>query len=165
MQNERSNQLSAPWLRSPAFWSGVAGAVFYLWLVNIFSLHLLAYAGADDGLFLRLASSLARAKWLGRYDEYTLIKGLGYPAFIALVYRLGLPLLLAQHLLYVFACALFCYAVRGLLERAGLRLLLFLALLFSYGSAYLAAVVGVIIADTVAIAFFAACLLAARSGQ
>lgn len=43
--------------------------------------------------------------------------------------------------------------------------MIFLAMLISYGSAYLAAAVGVIIADTVAIAFFAACLLAARSGQ
>lgn len=117
--------------RFPVFWCGAATAIFYLWLVSIFSLHLYANAAHDDGLFLRLASTLARAKWLGQYDEYILIKGLGYPAFVALVYRLGLPLLLAQHLLYLFACALFCYAVRGLLKRPSLRLLLFLALLFS----------------------------------
>ena len=109
----------------------MAGATFYLWLANVFSLQLILHATHDDALFLRLASALARGKWLSRYDQLILIKGMGYPAFVALVYRLGLPLLLAQHLLYVLACAVFCYAVRDLLERAGLRALLFLMLLFN----------------------------------
>ena len=59
----------------------------------------------DDARFLTQAESILADNWLGAYDQHTLIKGPGYPIWIAIVSSLGIPLLLAQHLLYVLMCA------------------------------------------------------------
>lgn len=69
--------------------------------------------GYDDLLFIRLAESLCRGDWLGPYDNLTLAKGIGYPAFLCASSWLGLPLRLAEHLLYLLACAVSALAVRG----------------------------------------------------
>lgn len=69
--------------------------------------------GYDDLLFIRLAESLCRGEWLGPYDNLTLAKGIGYPAFLCASSWLGLPLRLAEHLLYLLACAVSALAIRG----------------------------------------------------
>ena len=55
----------------------------------------------DDAGYLRLAASLARGDWLGPYDQFTLIKGPGYPAWVALVSWSGLSLSFAQQVLSI----------------------------------------------------------------
>ena len=37
----------------------------------------------DDYLYVRIAGYLAHGQWLGPFDQYTLLKGPAYPAFIA----------------------------------------------------------------------------------
>ena len=46
----------------------------------------------DDRLYLRTASYLAQGRWLGPFDQFTLLKGPAYPAFVAAMYRSGVPL-------------------------------------------------------------------------
>jgi hypothetical protein len=74
-------------------------------------------------LFASLAASLATGNWLGPYNNRTLIKGVGYPLWIASNYLLGVPLLLAQNLLYVASRAVFVIALLPLFSRlcAGIR--------------------------------------------
>jgi hypothetical protein len=67
--------------------------------------------GHDDGLFARLAGNVLEGNWLGPYDKLTLSKGPAYPLFIAGVYRTGVPLKLAEHLLQLLAAALVAAAV------------------------------------------------------
>lgn len=74
----------------------------------------------DDRLFLNLASALLSGKWLGPYNNLTLAKGPFYPIFIAVAFILGIPLLLAQHLLYITACIIFVAALRPLLRPVSL---------------------------------------------
>lgn len=57
--------------------------------------------------FMTLGRYLAEGKWLGPYDQLTLVKGPGYPAFLALAQWLGLPVSLAHALLRCFAIAIF----------------------------------------------------------
>jgi hypothetical protein len=54
----------------------------------------------DDALYVRLAGSLLSGDWLGPYDQFTLSKSPLYPAWLALVHSLGVPLLVAQSALY-----------------------------------------------------------------
>ncbi|QWR78229.1 hypothetical protein [Candidatus Magnetomonas plexicatena] len=65
----------------------------------------------DDALFVRLAANILGGHWLGPYNELTLIKGVFFPLFIAINYLVGLPLLLTQHLFYIFAGLFFLYIV------------------------------------------------------
>jgi hypothetical protein len=65
---------------------------------------------------MNIAKALLSGNWLGPYDNTVLAKGPIYPIWIAIVSASGMPLLLAQHLLYVAACVLFVSAVKPLLR-------------------------------------------------
>jgi hypothetical protein len=56
----------------------------------------------DDSLFVKLGQYLAEGKWLGPFDQFTLMKGPGYPLFLALANWLGVSVSIAHA---VFHCA------------------------------------------------------------
>ena len=62
-------------------------------------------AGHDDGLFMRLAANISSGRWLGPYDQFTLMKGPGYPLFLALSAANGLPVT-AMHAFLAIAAIL-----------------------------------------------------------
>ena len=64
-------------------------------------LTILANASHDDGLFMSHGRLLADAHWLGPFNQYTLMKGPGYPAFLALSAWSGLPISITQS---IFNC-------------------------------------------------------------
>ena len=53
-----------------------------VWQINT-PLNLLPNATHDDGLFMRLAHQIAMGQWLGPFNQFTLMKGPGYPVFLA----------------------------------------------------------------------------------
>jgi hypothetical protein len=65
----------------------------------------------DDGLFMKLGQYLAEGRWLGPYDQFTLIKGPGYPGFLAISQWVGLPVSLAHALFHCFAVTAFVVAL------------------------------------------------------
>jgi len=85
----------------------------------------------DDRLFIELGKNIAEGRWLGTYDNKTLIKGLVYPLWIALIYKLGVPLLFSEHLLYVIACLFFISIIEPMVKRAPPLLIIFCVLLFN----------------------------------
>ena len=85
----------------------------------------------DDTLFVGLALSILEGEWLGAYNQFTLMKGSGYPLFIALSNVLGLPLILSQELLYLGACFLFTFGIRLLGASTTLSCLAFALLAFN----------------------------------
>ncbi len=66
----------------------------------------------DDTLFVGLALNILQGEWLGAYDQFTLMKGSGYPIFIAFSNIIGVPLILSQELLYLGACFAFTWGLR-----------------------------------------------------
>ena len=68
----------------------------------------------DDTLFVGLALNILQGEWLGPYDQFTLMKGSGYPLFIAASNLLGIPLILSQELLYLGACFVFVWGIHKL---------------------------------------------------
>ena len=94
-------------------WRWLAFGVVSLAYV-ILSVHLpvgvLADARFDDAWFFGRAHDLAAGRWLGSYSQVTLMKGPGYPVFLALCYGIGVSAILVQALLNVAACALFARA-------------------------------------------------------
>lgn len=61
----------------------------------------------DDGLFMALGERLASGEWLGAYSQFTLIKGPGYPLFLAFNSWLGLPVTLSHALFHCGAIGFF----------------------------------------------------------
>jgi hypothetical protein len=84
----------------------------------------------DDRLYVRQAVHLLNGSWLGPYDELTLIKGSGFPIFLAGSHLSGLPLPVVEGLLYSVAVLLFCLALRPGFKRPSVLLVLFAALEF-----------------------------------
>lgn len=80
-------------------------SVFYLIVAIHTPLSILAWQGYDDMLFINHAQSLAEGRWLGKFSELTLIKGPGYPVFLALNYWLGLPITFTHALFFCFSIA------------------------------------------------------------
>ena len=108
-----------------AFANRVTNFIVPLWLIYFYVIALsLAYvivrvhapltlypgAPHDDGLFMSLGRSLAEGHWLGPYNQFTLMKGPGYPAFLAVANWLGISVSLA-HALFYCAAAVFFVAI------------------------------------------------------
>ena len=68
-------------------------------------------AGHDDGYFIRMASNIASGQWLGAFDHFTLMKGPGYPVFVAITSLYGLPITAAHALFHILTICVFSYAV------------------------------------------------------
>ncbi|MEY2543601.1 MAG: hypothetical protein QOE81_1062 [Verrucomicrobiota bacterium] len=83
-----------------------------LWLVAAQPVVAHANASFDDRLYLALAEQVLKGNWLGPYSQFTLMKGPMYPLFIAGTFLSGLPLPIAQHLLYLLGCVLLVLALR-----------------------------------------------------
>lgn len=111
-------------------YSFIIVALIKLWLVRGQTLYAIGLAGHDDRLYLNLANALLEHGWLGRYSNLTLAKGPFYPFWIAIMFVLGVPLLLSHHLLYIAACLIFVIAVRPILSRPTVLLLVWAVLLF-----------------------------------
>jgi hypothetical protein len=114
------------------FFAGIiVFALIKLWLIKGQTLIAFGPAAHDDRLFLSLAENIINGNWLGNYNNLTLAKGCFYPIWIALVFILNIPLLLAQHLLYSFSVLVLIFALRPLINKPTILLLLFGALLFN----------------------------------
>jgi hypothetical protein len=82
----------------------------------------------DDLLYLRTATYLARGQWLGPFDQYTLVKGPAYPAFVAAMYRSGVPLQVGEQLTHLLAAAAIAICVWVVARRAVIALAVYVAL-------------------------------------
>lgn len=101
-----------------------------IWLTRAQPIYAIGNAPLDDRLFLELAQHLINGEWLGQYTESTLAKGPAYSIFIAAVFFLGIPLGLAQQLLYAGACAVFARAIRPAVS-LGAQTAIYLTLLWN----------------------------------
>lgn len=110
----------------PMLLAALSAAVFVV-LASCLPVEVLAGAGHDDAWFWLRAQSIANGHWMGSYDQMTLMKGSGYPVFLAASHLLGLPAMTAQALLYALACLVMGSAIHRVTGRPWLALLLLLA--------------------------------------
>ena len=103
----------------------LALAALSLWLRSGFPLTAMPILQHDDRLFVRLARFLAEGQWLGPYDDLTLAKGMFYPFFVALAFWTSVPLVMAEHLVYLVLSALTAGVVRSATGSCRLALFLF----------------------------------------
>jgi hypothetical protein len=102
-----------------------------LMLVSHQPLVVLGNSPHDDAHYIWQASDLLSGTWLGPYDGYTLIKGIGYPVFIAISAFFGISILTLQHALYGVACLLLVYACSGIFRNSWMKSLAFIVLFFN----------------------------------
>lgn len=105
-----------------------------LWLTAAQPITFAPLQEDDDTVFLARAASIIRGHWLGAYTQNTLVKGVFYSAYVAIVHFTGIPLLLAQQLLFVFACIIFILAIRKLIPNRAILAVSYCLILFNPGS-------------------------------
>ncbi|WP_456963884.1 hypothetical protein [Luteimonas sp. A649] len=113
--------------RAPAV-VAVLSAMAFVVFVAYMPVAILADASYDDAWFWWRGETIASGDWLGAYDKSTLMKGPGYPLFLAFTHLMGLSLMTTQALLYAAACLLLGTAVQRISGRTWLALLVVLAL-------------------------------------
>jgi hypothetical protein len=92
-------------------------ALLKLWATSDQATWAIGPSRRDDLHFLLQASYLALGQWLGPYDQFTLIKGPLFPAWMALMWQLGVPLLLSSQLLYASSCVVLAWSLRPFFSR------------------------------------------------
>ena len=84
----------------------------------------------DDGLMMRLATSIREGNWLGEYDYLTLGKHSFFALWLAFLNVLHVNFLVGGQLLYAAACLVLLAAVKPLFRTNAARGLVFLAVLW-----------------------------------
>src|SRR5436853_1440872 len=107
-----ASSLSSRLRRRPFLILALVLVALKMWLVAAQPVVAHANASFDDRLYLALAEQVLKGNWLGPYSQFTLMKGPMYSLFIAGTFLSGLPLPIAQHLLYLFGCALLVLVLR-----------------------------------------------------
>ncbi|NCU32372.1 MAG: hypothetical protein EOM23_05465, partial [Candidatus Moranbacteria bacterium] len=105
--------------------------ILKLILVSAQQITALTFAQHDDALFIKIAYWISYGNWLGAYDSLTLVKGFGYPLFIAITNVFGIPLFIAQHLFYALAVFVMVRALSPVLKSKNWEFALFVILLFN----------------------------------
>lgn len=112
--------------------------IFFMILIIILK-HLLltglpifAHPGADhdDGMMVKMAESLMNGRWLGDYNELTLVKGLFFPLFLAINGLFGIPYSISVPGFYTIACVLFIFGTKKLFKNELPLYILFAVLMF-----------------------------------
>lgn len=95
------------------------------------SIFAIGGAGHDDRLFINLAQHLIRGEWLGEYNNLTLAKGMFFPLFIALSFKIGIPLIISQQLLYILGTVIFTISIKPFFKNSFALIIPFTVLLFN----------------------------------
>lgn len=96
-------------------------------------ISILANAIHDDDLFIEHGRLLAHAQWLGPFSQFTLMKGPGYPAFLALSAWSGLSISINEAIFNCIAVGGFCLIVERLSGSRVLALTTFVLVLWNPG--------------------------------
>ena len=89
----------------------------YVFVVAHTPMSILAEGVHDDAFFMGRGRNLVEGEWMGPFSQFTLMKGPGYPLFLAAGNLLGLPVSLA-HALFRIAAALVFVIVAQRLTRS-----------------------------------------------
>src|SRR5215217_162201 len=108
----------------------VGTAIVYTVLYLHTPLSINASFAHDDALYMSLGRNLAEGQWLGRYNEFTLMKGPGYPLFLAAANWIGISVSLAHALFHCAAIIFFVMIAHRFIGSFLLSGLLFIFLLW-----------------------------------
>lgn len=89
------------------------------------------HSDSDEFWFVNAADSLRQGKWLGTYDQYTLIKGSFGPMVLTMSHKAGLTFLHALTLLHIGACAFFTFVASRFCRNRFVVIATFAFLLFN----------------------------------
>lgn len=99
-------------------------------MMNKIHIYALTTAVADDALMVRMAENWGELHWLGGYNQYTLVKGIFFPAFLEVGHFLRIDYISWVQIFYAVSCVLFLMAFRPALKKMWILYVLYVILLF-----------------------------------
>lgn len=107
-------------------------SLLYIFIANKIPISVFLHSMHDDDYFMSSANSIIDGKWLGKYNQMTLIKGPVYSFFLVLSNYSNLSIQLSHALLYLFSCLYLCYSInKKYVHNNVLILILFIILLYN----------------------------------
>ncbi len=85
----------------------------------------------DDYLMVKYANSLMSGNWLGKYDEFTLLKTISFPIYLLIGHILNIPYVMSQILFYIFSISILAFVLRAFIKNRIALALFYVFLLFS----------------------------------
>lgn len=110
---------------------GILALIVKLYFVYDMPIWARPGSARDDLWMIKMADSIAHGNWLGNYDEFTFIKGITYPVFLAMGYVLRIPVNITHTLLYVLSVCIFIYAIKPIITKNRYLLLVYLIMFLS----------------------------------
>lgn len=98
-----------------AFTVAALALVTKLWLTSFIRVIPL-YSPHDETNFLDHAGTILAGSWFGPYNSFTLIKGPGFPIYLASLSEFGLNLNTGHQLSYLLACTVACLAIKPIVR-------------------------------------------------
>ena len=86
-------------------------SVLRVWLRMNSGVYLLADAMYDDAIQVRIGAWLAEGTWLGDYSSVTLIKGISFPVFVAVIHYFRLRYTFVYGVLILVCAGIFVLAL------------------------------------------------------
>lgn len=145
--------------------AGLAVAI-YMFLTMNTPLVVMVWQNYDDNLFVRLGQYLAEGHWLGPFNQFTLMKGPGYPLFLAASYWSGLPVTFTEGLFFCLALGTCSIVVLKVTKSRMVALALFLGVLLHpkmFETARILRDVIYVSQSVLVLSVFSYCLLAAEN--
>lgn len=100
-------------------------------LVSHIPIYAITTGAIDDHLMVRTANNLLTLKWLGAYDNLTLVKGPFFPFFLAVSNFIGISYIDMVTVTYTLASAIFVIAIHKIFQSKYPLYFIFLILLFN----------------------------------
>lgn len=115
------------WSKYGGWFVVIFAAATYMFLTMNTPLVIMVWQNYDDNLFVRLGQYFAEGRWLGPFNQFTLMKGPGYPLFLAASYWAGLPITFTEGLFYCLALSAFALVALKVTKSRLVALVLFVA--------------------------------------
>ena len=95
----------------------------FLRLLLTMNLPILAvtFSGVDDFWMVMRANSILAGKWMGGYYNATLIKGMSFPTFLAVLHGAGISYYTGVTLFYLLSLAVLVIALKPFIEQLGMK--------------------------------------------
>jgi hypothetical protein len=85
----------------------------------------------DDGMMLRDAANLIAGNWLGKFDQYTLAKGITFPLYLSIIHKIGLPFIFGNVLLCFAASLTFVMVIKKIIQNRNSLIIIYTILMFN----------------------------------
>ena len=94
-------------------------------------IYAISTAAIDDALMVKEANSLKSFEWLGGYNQFTLVKGMMFPLFLAILNYIGISYTVGVTVFYIISIIIFIWVIKDKIKNKYALAFIYLLLLFN----------------------------------